>query len=72
MLDISPSLHFHYHSKQKENPSTLPVEVIIGNGAGWVKEVTGTVHVKPVANKTTLYLEGCGAMKINGSLTIGE
>ncbi len=69
-LNIDPELHLHFQ-KNKGNTGAHPVEKIVGQGNGWVKEVEGSVHVKPVAGRTTLDLQGAGAMKINGSLVIG-
>jgi hypothetical protein len=48
-----------------------PIETIIGTGHGWAQEVFGPVHIKPVAGRTTLHIQGPGGMKINGPLTIG-
>lgn len=39
---------------------------------GWTKEVIGNVKIKAVPDRTTLLLENAGAMKIKGTLTIGE
>lgn len=71
LFDFSLGPHLHYHQSAKISASLPPVEFIEGNGTGWTKEVIGNVNVKPVENRTTLYLQGAGAMKINGTLTIG-
>lgn len=73
MIDIHPELSLHYHNHRDgiNTSTTAPVEKIIGNGNGWTKEVNGNVQINPVAGRTTVYLEGAGAMKINGNLRIG-
>ena len=71
LLDFSLGPNLHYHQAPKVAAALPPVELITGNGTGWTKEVTGNVHVKAVDNRTTLHLQGPGAMKINGTLTIG-
>jgi hypothetical protein len=71
MLDIKPEFHAHYHAARKSNSSQLPVETVRGTGNGWTKKVNGNVFIKAVADRTTLHLDGAGAMNINGSLTIG-
>lgn len=71
LFDFSPGPHLHYHQSAKIAASPPPVEFIEGSGIGWTKEVIGNVHIKPVNGRTTLRLQGSGAMKINGTLTIG-
>lgn len=71
LFDFSLGPNLHYHQAPKVPVSFPPVELITGNGIGWTKEVIGNVHVKPVDGRTTLHLQGAGAMKINGTLTIG-
>ena len=71
LFDFSFGPNLHYHQASKVPALLPPVEFVMGNGIGWVKEVTGNVHIKPVDNRITLHLQGPGAMKINGTLTIG-
>ena len=65
-LNINPNFDLLFNKR-----SGSPVEKIVGTGNGWTKEVVGNVLIKPVSGRATLLLEGSGAMKINGSLTIG-
>ena len=70
LFDFSFESNLHYHSAPKTLVPLPPVELITGNGIGWATEVVGNVHVKPAEGRTTLQLQGAGAMKINGTLTI--
>ena len=72
MMDLKPSFEFHYHKEQKSDSSSSPVESIVGSGEGWTKAVKGSLQIKPVPGRTTLYLNGAGAMKVEGPVTIGE
>ena len=71
MLDLNPELHLHYHKNAQNDVFNAPVESILGTGNAWTKEVIGDVHIVPSPGRTTLQLQGSGAMKINGTLRIG-
>jgi hypothetical protein len=71
MLDINPQVHFHYHKNSNHFPENRPAQVIEGTGQGWATEVNGNVAVNAVPDRTTLYVRGGGALKINGCLKIG-
>ena len=73
MLDfnLNPELSLHYHNESGNRSNLPPIEKIVGSGNGWTKEVVGNVYVKSTPGRTTLDLQGSGAMKINGSLVIG-
>ena len=71
-LNLSASFEPHFEIGNKSDGRSIgPVKEIIGNGHGWAEIIEGRLMVNGVPGRTTLKVEGPGALHVIGDVEVG-